>query len=86
MAKHGDVAGVRWLLDHGADLNARWPHWDSDVTPLHLAILGDHPEVVRALLAAGADPRIRDTKHEADALGWAQFFERGGIVALLEHR
>jgi ankyrin repeat protein len=86
MAKRGDATGVRWLLDHGADPNARWPHWDSDVTPLHLAILGDHPDVVRLLLGTGADPRIRDTKHDADARGWAEFFERRAIVALLDQR
>lgn len=84
MAKRGDVAAVRWLLDHGADPNARWNHWDSVVTPLHMAILGDHATVVRALLESDADPRVRDTKHESDALGWAEFFGRTEISHMLE--
>lgn len=50
---------------------------------LHLAALGNHPEVARRLLAAGADPGIRDSMHDSDALGWAEFFRRGELVALL---
>jgi ankyrin repeat protein len=83
MAKRNDVAAVKWLLDHGADPSSRWAHWDSEVTPLHLAILGDHPEIVRLLLAAGADPTIRDTKHDSDALGWTEFFHRQEISDIL---
>jgi ankyrin repeat protein len=83
MAKRGDSDAVRWLLAAGMDPSARWAHWDAEVTPLHLAILGNHPEVVGLLLDAGADPRIRDTKHDSDAAGWAEFFGRGEILALL---
>src|SRR5438105_8203000 len=98
MAKSGNIAAVKWLLDHGADPNTRWNHWNDLLTPLHLAVLGGHPEVTRALIAAGADPTIRDTQHDSDALGWAQFFlehrgdtgekQRRGkaIVGLLEER
>jgi ankyrin repeat protein len=86
MAKRNNVAGVKWLLDHGADPNARWAHWDSSVTPLHLAVLGNHPEIVRLLLARRADPRIRDSKHDADVMAWADFFRRKEIVDILnEH-
>jgi ankyrin repeat protein len=84
MAKRHHIDGVKWLLAHGADVNARWAHWDSDVTALHLAILEDHIDVVPVLLAAGADPSIRDTKHDSDAMGWAEFFKRTAIIRLLE--
>jgi ankyrin repeat protein len=84
MAKRGDARGVAWLLEHGADPNARWAHWDAEVTPLHLATLGDHPDAVRLLLKGGADPTIRDSKHDSDALGWAEFFGNAKIVALLK--
>ena len=84
MAKRNDAAAVKWLLDNGADPNARWSHWDADVTPLHLAVLGAHAEIVRLLLHAGGDPRIRDSKHDSDAIGWAEFFRRTDIVELLE--
>jgi len=83
MAKRGDVAAVKWLLERGADPSGRWAHWDAHVTPLHVAVLGDHAEVVRVLLQAGANPRIRDSKHDSDAAGWAEFFRRADIVDIL---
>lgn len=84
MAKRNAVAAVRWLLDHGADPNARWAHWDADVTPLHLAASQGHAEVVRTLLAAGADRSIRDSKPDGDAIGWAEFFGQPEIVEILK--
>ena len=64
--------------------SALWNHWDSALTPLHLAVLGGHEEVARILLAAGADPRIRDSKHDSDAIGWAQFFQRQNLLELFK--
>ena len=84
MAKRGDLAAARWLLEHGADPNARWVHWDSEVTALHLAVFGGHAAMVRLLLDAGADKTIHDSKHDADALGWADFFGRKEIVGILK--
>jgi ankyrin repeat protein len=72
LAKRGEASGVRWLLEHGADPNERWGHWDAEVTPLHLAAAQGHADVVRLLLSAGADPTIRDSKHDGDAFGWAE--------------
>jgi ankyrin repeat protein len=83
MAKRGDAPAIEWLLAHGAPPNAMSPHWDADVTPLHLAASQGHAEVVRLLLSAGADPTIKDTKHHADAIGWADFFGQPEIVRLL---
>ena len=74
MAKSGNTVAVKWLLEHGADPSARWSHWGDLLTALHLAVLGNHLEVTRALLKAGADPAVRDTQHDSDALGWAKFF------------
>ena len=86
MAKRGDAGAVTWLIEQGANPSARWAHWDAEVTPLHLACLADHPDVVRALVAGGADPSIKDTRHDADALGWAEFFQRAAIVEVLRAR
>ena len=72
MAKRGDVRVVKWLLDHDADPNTRWSHWDAEVTPLHLAAAEGHANIARLLLESGADPSIRDSKHDGDAIGWAE--------------
>jgi ankyrin repeat protein len=84
MAKRSDVAAVEWLLAHGANPNARWAHWNSEVTPLHLAVLQGHVDVIRVLLRAGADPHIRDSFHDSSAIGWAEFFKRPDLVQLLQ--
>jgi ankyrin repeat protein len=72
LAKRGDAHAVRWLLERGEDPNARWSHWDAEVTPLHLAAQNGHVDVVRLLLDAGADKAVRDSKHDGDAAGWAE--------------
>ncbi|HEY8166532.1 MAG TPA: ankyrin repeat domain-containing protein [Gemmatimonadaceae bacterium] len=86
LAKRGDLRGVKWMLDHGADPSARWSHWGAEVTPLHLAAMHGHVDVARMLLDAGADPTIRDSMHNSDAFGWAVFFRRQEIVQMLESR
>jgi ankyrin repeat protein len=85
-AKRNDTAAVKWLLDHGADPNARWAHWDADVTPLHLAALHGHGDVVRLLLDAGADPHLRDSKHDGDAMGWAEHAGQLEVRTILQAR
>ncbi|HEV2844264.1 MAG TPA: ankyrin repeat domain-containing protein, partial [Thermoanaerobaculia bacterium] len=50
MSKRNHLQAVKWLLGHGLDPNALWPHWDAQVTPLHLAAAQGHADVVRLLL------------------------------------
>ena len=84
MAKRNDVAAARWLLAHGADPNALRAHWDSNLTPLHLAVLAHHPVMASMLLDAGADPHIHDSKHDSSAIGWAEFFRHQDMADLLQ--
>ena len=83
LAKRGDAPAVRWLLERGADPDTMWSHWDADVTPSHLAAWSGHGDVVRLLLDHGADASIHDSKHDSDALGWAEHAGRADIVAML---
>lgn len=84
MSKRSDARAVRWLLDRGADVNAVWSHWGSKVTALHLAAGGGHVEVVRTLIAAGADTTIKDSPFESDPLGWARHFSQAEVIRILE--
>lgn len=86
LAKRNDVRGVKWLIANGADPNARWAHWDAEVTPMHLAAMEGHAEIVRLLLDAGADPSIHDSKHDSDPLGWAEFFGHQEVARILRDR
>ena len=86
MSKRGDAEGVKWLLGHGAEANGLWSHYGAMVTPLHMAAWGGHSGVAKALLDVGADPTIKDSQHESDALGWAEFFGHVEVVALLRRK
>jgi ankyrin repeat protein len=55
-AGHGDVPLAACALELGAK-----PQLESaTIQPLHTAVQGDQVEIVRMLLAAGADPNVRD--------------------------
>ena len=47
-------------------------------------VMHGHTDVVRLLLAAGADPTIHDSEHDSDATGWADFFKQTDIVQILK--
>ena len=78
-----NAGGLRWLLAHGADVNARRVFWDCDSTALHVTAEHGLIELARILLDAGADPAIRDGKYDATALGWADYCNQPAIAALL---
>jgi ankyrin repeat protein len=59
----GDLATVRRLIAEGIDINEKSPvlaNGNDGQTPLLVACFLGHGEIVRALLAAGANPRIND--------------------------
>jgi hypothetical protein len=53
----GDLVGVRWLIGKGVDVNARG-EFSNGRTALEDAIGEGNLEMVRALIAAGANPNI----------------------------
>ena len=56
-ARTGSVESVSSLLRHGADVNAKETRQGH--TALMRAVAGRYPDVVRALIEAGADPQAR---------------------------
>ncbi|MBD9370630.1 ankyrin repeat domain-containing protein [Xanthomonas sp. XNM01] len=78
-----DAAGVQLLLKNRARVgtpgrNAR--------TALHEAALAGHADIVAALLAAGADPQLRDAAGRAPWMEAVRALHAGVFEQLVEHR
>jgi len=81
-----DLGAIKWLLEHGVDINAKRLMWGCNHTALHMTTENGALDIARMLLDAGADPNIRDDKYDATALGWAEFFGRDEFAALIRAR
>ena len=62
---------VKWLIERGANPNARSPI-GSEGTALHSAAFEGDLEMVKLLVAAGADIHALDTEHQNTPEGWAR--------------
>jgi len=81
-ARSGDAALVTRLLDQGADVNAKFRY---GTTALFKAAERGHTEVVKILLARGADATVKDTFYGATAMTWALDHKHVPVIeALLE--
>jgi hypothetical protein len=70
-------ARVVELAEAGADVNG------PGMSPLHLAVAVGATDVVRVLLAHGADTTAKDPQYQSTPTEWAAFFHRDEIAALL---
>jgi hypothetical protein len=66
--RKGDLAATTALLDQGADVNAKFRY---GTTALFKAAERGHVEIVKLLLARGADATVKDTFYGATAMSWA---------------
>src|SRR4029434_10776651 len=82
--KHGDLAGIKALLDENRDLANSRSETDARGTyPLHVAAEFGQADAARVLLEYGADVSLLDGENDAIALGWAALFGRPEVVVVL---
>jgi ankyrin repeat protein len=81
-----NVESVRWLIEHGVDVNAKRLMWDCNHTALHMTMENGAIDIARMLLDAGGDPDIHDDKYDASVLRWAEFFCREQLAQLIRER
>ena len=78
----GDLPQVQCNLNTGADVNARGGF--NNRSPLHWAVIGQRPEIVRRLLAAaGIDPNVQDGTFGSNALLHSAFNGNDEIAGIL---
>lgn len=79
-ASKAQVDTARMLIERGAIVNAPGP---DGTTPLMMAALSGKPDIVRLLLAHGADPTMFNAAHET-AADWARKRNHQSLAAGLD--
>ena len=79
-ARKGDAAAVKTLLEHGADVNAKFRY---GATALSYAADKGHVEVVKLLIERGADLNVKDTFYKSPPIIWATLKGHAPIVQML---
>jgi ankyrin repeat protein len=81
-----NAESVRWLIDHGAAVNAKRALWSCNQTALHAAAQNGAVDIAGMLLDAGADPGIHDDMYDATVLGWAEYCGHPAVAELIRAR
>jgi hypothetical protein len=79
-ARSGDAAQVAALLDKGVDVNAKGRY---GATALFFAADKGHLDVVRLLVARGADINIQDTFYRTRPINWALANDHAAVAIFL---
>jgi ankyrin repeat protein len=79
-ARKGDLASVKSLVEKGAALETKTPYGQ---TPLYLAAMNGHQEVVDFLLDKGARTDVRDTFYKAPMLAFVLMRKHSGVAKAL---
>jgi uncharacterized protein len=79
-ARNGHTEVVEYLLDHGAQIDAKGVFGG---TGLHWAAINGHEKTVALLIARGASLTIRDERFDSTPEGWANEGGHTGLVVVL---
>jgi|KBSMisStaDraftv2_1062788.scaffolds.fasta_scaffold271703_2 hypothetical protein len=79
-ARAGDLAAVKTAIESGAVLETKTPYGQ---TPLYLAAMNGHEDVVRFLLDKGARTDVSDTFYKAPMLGFVLQRKHWGVAKML---
>jgi hypothetical protein len=79
-ARRGDLASVKTSIEKGAALEAKTSYGQ---TPLYLAAMNGHQEVVDFLLDKGASTAVRDTFYKAPMLAFVLQRKHYGVAKAL---
>jgi ankyrin repeat protein len=79
-ARKGDLTAVKALVGKGAAIETKTPYGQ---TPLYLAAMSGHADVVAFLLDKGASTAVRDTFYKAPMLGFVLQRKHYGVAKML---
>jgi ankyrin repeat protein len=79
-SRKGDLAAVKQLVEKGASIEAKTAYGQ---TPLYVAAMNNHEDVVRFLLEKGARTDITDTFYKAPLLDFVASRQHFGMIKLL---
>src|SRR5712691_1411723 len=79
-ARKGDLTSVKALIGKGAAIETKTQYGQ---TPLYLAAMSGHVDVVAFLLDKGASSDVRDTFYKAPMLGFVLQRKHYGIAKML---
>eukprot|EP00622_Pseudochattonella_farcimen_P000488 FR734993.1.p1 GENE.FR734993.1~~FR734993.1.p1 ORF type:complete len:130 (+),score=33.50 FR734993.1:28-390(+) len=71
-----------WLIDNKAEVNIQTER--SKCTALMFAAANGHDAIVTLLLGAGADPNLKDSPFNYNALKKAQMFKKESCIPILK--
>ena len=74
-ALHGNVDGLKAMIQADVEVSKASPDLYAHATPLHHAVWSGSLDAVKLLVDAGADLAAKDTSQEATPLGWAEYAE-----------
>jgi ankyrin repeat protein len=79
-ARKGDLASVKALYEKGAAIETKTPYGQ---TPLYLAAMNGHEEVVRFLIEKGANTEVKDSFYNGSILGFTLDRKHFGVAKML---